>query len=153
MIKNWNNVVGADDIVYHLGDFAFSSKETLEKIRWRLNGRIRLIMGNHDYHHSYQFYQDLKFDRVYDKPIIWHDFFIMSHEPIFLAVDNGQVQTVTAGKNNFKNSGLMHCINIHGHIHQLKYDDIHYFNACVECNEYKPVNLLELEDHYLSINY
>jgi calcineurin-like phosphoesterase family protein len=27
LIRTWNSVVGADDIVYHLGDFAFSLVE------------------------------------------------------------------------------------------------------------------------------
>lgn len=46
MIDNWNSVVGPNDIVYHLGDVAFRThpKEFLK----RLNGRIRVIMGNHD---------------------------------------------------------------------------------------------------------
>jgi calcineurin-like phosphoesterase family protein len=152
MIKNWNDVVGVDDVIYHLGDFAFLDKAKLTELRWRLNGRIRLVMGNHDYRHGYQFYQDLKLDRVYDKPIIWHQFFIMSHEPIFLSVDNGPIQTVSKGKNDLKDSGLMHCVNLHGHIHELSYKDPHYFNACVELNNYTPINLLELEQKYLLMN-
>jgi calcineurin-like phosphoesterase family protein len=45
MVKNWNSVVGKDDIVLHLGDFAFN--EIHEWTR-RLNGRKILIKGNHD---------------------------------------------------------------------------------------------------------
>ena len=40
-----------DDLVYHLGDFCFQATERAERWRWvsaRLNGRKRLIIGNHD---------------------------------------------------------------------------------------------------------
>jgi calcineurin-like phosphoesterase family protein len=49
MTANWNAVVKPGDVVYHLGDFAFtrSAAET-EAILKRLNGNIHLIQGNHD---------------------------------------------------------------------------------------------------------
>jgi len=49
LIENWNNTVGKKDTVYHLGDFAFGKKEDVRKLRFRLNGKIHLILGNHDY--------------------------------------------------------------------------------------------------------
>jgi len=55
LIQQWNLVVGQEDIVYHLGDFAFSLNEKAHKIRWifsRLNGRKRLCIGNHDLRHG-----------------------------------------------------------------------------------------------------
>lgn len=146
MIKNWNDVVAPEDVIYHLGDFAFLSKEKLTELRWRLNGRIRLVLGNHDKKYPYEFYRDLNFDRVYDKPIVWHQFFIMSHEPIFLAVDNGHIQKVYGPGIEKWNYPF---VNLHGHIHNIKYDSQYYFNASVECNNYTPVNLLELEKSIL----
>jgi calcineurin-like phosphoesterase family protein len=47
MITVWNSCVEKRDIVYHLGDFGFSQKEC-KTIRYRLNGKIHLIYGNHD---------------------------------------------------------------------------------------------------------
>ncbi|KAA3633816.1 MAG: phosphoesterase [Bacteroidetes bacterium] len=49
LIQRWNEKIGPDDKVYHLGDFAFttSEKETRE-ILDRLNGKIYLVKGNHD---------------------------------------------------------------------------------------------------------
>jgi calcineurin-like phosphoesterase family protein len=49
IISNWNNVVSTKDHVYHLGDFAFGSNDSVRKIRYRLKGKIHLILGNHDY--------------------------------------------------------------------------------------------------------
>lgn len=48
LISNWNSVVGEDDLVYHLGDFAFASHKRIRDIVGRLNGRIHLIEGNHE---------------------------------------------------------------------------------------------------------
>jgi calcineurin-like phosphoesterase family protein len=69
LIDNWNSCVKKNDIVWHLGDFSFGSKDNIRKILPRLNGRIRLIKGNHDRHNN-MFYIDQGFDRVYDRPII-----------------------------------------------------------------------------------
>ena len=48
LIENWNSVVGPDDIVFHLGDFAFGGQPLWRRIREQLNGNIVLIKGNHD---------------------------------------------------------------------------------------------------------
>ena len=48
LIRNWNDVVGPDDDVFHLGDFAFRNPDAAASYRRRLNGRIHLIWGNHD---------------------------------------------------------------------------------------------------------
>lgn len=48
MIERWNKQVKNDDIVYHLGDFAFTKIENIESILTQLNGRKRFINGNHD---------------------------------------------------------------------------------------------------------
>lgn len=48
LIANWNSVVKPKDVIYHLGDFAYGSKEEMSKIFHRLNGRKHLVFGNHD---------------------------------------------------------------------------------------------------------
>ena len=48
MIKNWNNIVPKDGIVFHLGDFAWKEVSKWKDIRSQLNGSIHLIYGNHD---------------------------------------------------------------------------------------------------------
>jgi len=51
LIHVWNETVGPDDLVYHLGDFAFGLHDAVrvKAIFDRLNGRKVLILGNHDY--------------------------------------------------------------------------------------------------------
>ncbi len=51
LIRRWNAVVGADDLVYHLGDFSLglADVDAVKTIFSRLNGRKILILGNHDF--------------------------------------------------------------------------------------------------------
>ncbi len=49
LIKRWNSVVCKNDIVFHLGDFMFGNINRFWEFRSRLNGKIYLIHGNHDY--------------------------------------------------------------------------------------------------------
>ena len=46
LILRWNSVVQPDDKVFMVGDFAFASRFD---ILARLNGRILLVLGNHEY--------------------------------------------------------------------------------------------------------
>lgn len=68
MIYNWNKVVGEDDIVYHLGDFALGGRDECVGIGQRLSGHKILIRGNHD-HASDSIYLDAGFEEVYKNPI------------------------------------------------------------------------------------
>mgnify|MGYP003636280298 CR=1 FL=1 len=50
IINNINAVVGVDDVLWHLGDFAFGNKAEIPNLRRRINcGTIHLILGNHDH--------------------------------------------------------------------------------------------------------
>jgi len=49
MIQAWNARVGSEDLVYLLGDVSFGTSAETHNILCQLNGRIRLIKGNHDY--------------------------------------------------------------------------------------------------------
>lgn len=48
LIKNWNSVVGKNDIIIHLGDFCFGSVQTWTYLLSNLNGEKYLVNGNHD---------------------------------------------------------------------------------------------------------
>lgn len=48
LIEEWNNIVGPNDDVYHLGDFSFGSKSKTLHILKQLNGKKYLICGNHE---------------------------------------------------------------------------------------------------------
>ena len=49
LIANWNDRIKNGDVVYHVGDFAFTIKtNAINKIMSQLNGQKFLIYGNHD---------------------------------------------------------------------------------------------------------
>lgn len=52
IVKNWNETVGPDDVVYCLGDFAMAFRP-VETFTRRLMGTKYLVPGNHDFCHSY----------------------------------------------------------------------------------------------------
>ena len=55
MVDNWNSLVGINDTVFHVGDFAFiKDQDKLKKLILSLNGRICLIPGNHDHLENYR---------------------------------------------------------------------------------------------------
>ena len=83
MISLWNETVGPQDIIYILGDFANGNLETIKNLVSQLNGYKILIKGNHDIL-SYKEYLEAGFNEVYFYPIIVDDFWIMSHEPMYI---------------------------------------------------------------------
>lgn len=125
MVKNWNDVVGETDHVYHLGDVYFGQGW---KHISRLKGKKRLVLGNHDNPLDQNLYRHFK------KMMVWRDFkeydCILSHVPIHEA-------------SLFKRSK-----NLHGHIHNDGHrgliDDPRYINCCVEVRNYTPIPIEEL---------
>lgn len=48
IIRRWNETVGHDDIVFHLGDVSFRGAAQTVSILRRLNGFKFIVRGNHD---------------------------------------------------------------------------------------------------------
>lgn len=81
LIANWNNTVAKEDIVYMLGDFTLSrNKEYIKSLLQRLNGKIVLVMGNHDSLKPAQ-YTELGFHAAIRKPILVEPNVVLMHEP------------------------------------------------------------------------
>ncbi len=108
IIKQWNSVVKKRDVVYLLGDVAFS-KDGLAKCE-RLNGVKKLILGNHD-HFRVAEYEAVGFKVL--GGIVRYKNFWLSHAPVHPEV-------------------LRELKNIHGHVHNQSLDDDRYINVCVE---------------------
>ena len=133
MIKRWNSVVKKGDKVWHLGDFGFGSKKQIANVVSKLNGRIFLILGNHD-NHTPQWYRDAGVKEVYDHPIIIKDFIILSHAPQPFICDSRTPY-----------------VNFFGHVHDSKMFETYgprHFCACVERHDYKPVNIEEVIKYF-----
>ena len=80
-------------------------------------------MGNHDGYNIKKYYE-AGFEKVYDKPIIYQDFFfILSHKPLYITEN-------------------MPYVNIFGHVHNNpEYTDYTSNTFCVSCERinYKPI--------------
>lgn len=48
LVKNWNSVVGPEDITIIVGDVFFCGSQKANQIMKRLNGKKILVTGNHD---------------------------------------------------------------------------------------------------------
>lgn len=74
MVDLWNRVVTKRDTVWHLGDACFGKAENLA-IFDRLNGRKKLVLGNHDEHNASEYlkyFVDVKACVGYDKCLLTH---------------------------------------------------------------------------------
>lgn len=136
LVKRYNEVVGANDVVYFLGDVSFGKKENVKEFVSQLNGKKLLVKGNHD-HHKNSLYVDAGFSWVYDRPIIIKDFIILSHAPL-----------------QFLNSNCPF-YNIFGHVHDSEmYPTWTRCSccACVERHDYKPVSFDDVMKKYNELN-
>lgn len=135
IIKNWNDTVHRDDIVFVLGDVSFYSKEKTKSIILYLRGRKSLILGNHDTGRSESFWKDAGFEFVSKYPICIDGFYWLSHEPMYL-------------------SSAMPYVNIHGHIHSKTMSTEkmpnQYVNVSVEQVGYKPVDFENIKGIFVN---
>ena len=85
LIHNWNSVVAPGDEVYVIGDFALGDRSKIPEIRAKLNGKITLVAGNHDYKKSLKFFDAALHCLILEGPTALY----MRHVPDFaFARDN-----------------------------------------------------------------
>jgi calcineurin-like phosphoesterase family protein len=149
LIENWNDCVKVDDDIIVAGDFIHSGNlVSIGSILEELNGRIWLVMGNHDQTNKFdrQIVRDSFDNRVYDTLSISvrdTDFpddqmrFFISHYPHL-----------------YWERGAYHC---HGHIHSgplSTASEVAPFHPLridigVDAWDYKPVSYRELKQAFL----
>ena len=119
LIANWNAVVQPHHHVYHLGDVAVS-QQRLNQVMPQLNGKKRLVLGNHDNHAPIQDYA-----KYFEKILVWRLFkpVLLTHVPIHAS----SIRKARA--------------NVHGHTHEKPSYSGPYINVCVEHTNYAPVHL------------
>lgn len=131
IIERWNSVVKPGDKVYHLGDVFFGNKETFKSLWPRLNGRKRLVVGNHD---------DVKFlssGNFFEKVMLWRKFkefgLVLTHTPLHSS-------TLKEGRFGGEE------INVHGHTHFNGSPKGPYVSVCCEMIDYTPVHIEEVRN-------
>lgn len=133
IIKNWNEVIGPEDEVWHLGDVMLNDNEHgLECIK-KLNGRIHLILGNHDIDTRIELYKTcpniVSID--YAKKIkIGKYYFFLCHYPVLV--------------HNYDDYKKIW--NLHGHTHlKEKFsENKHCYNVCLDAHNNYPVELEQI---------
>ena len=113
LVNNINEVVGQDDILFHLGDWSFGGFESIEQFRSQIVCQnIHIITGNHDHHiendregcqslfSSVNKYLDLTVKWNLGTPFAGEERFALMHFPI-------------ASWDNMAKGA----IHLHGHVH------------------------------------
>lgn len=127
LIKRWNSVVGPDDIVIHLGDFALGPTADLDWLIPSLNGHKILVLGNHD-HASQQRFLNAGFEAVQK---YW---LLQDAERIILCTHRPQ-----------DGAKLPHHLHLYGHVHSKDFNGTFPTIAqngacvCVERWDYTPI--------------
>lgn len=127
MIQNWNSLVKPQDKIYHLGDVYFGSQEGAEKILSRLNGKKRLIVGNHDCIYGKGNPLQKHFQKIYMWRLFKEFDVVLTHVPIH--------------ESSFRKVSL----NVHGHTHEKGSPPGPYRSVCVEMTDYTPVHIESLK--------
>lgn len=126
LIERWNSVVASQDIVYHLGDFAFGRHNVA--IGSKLNGRKKLVMGNHDTYPTADYLA--YFDKLYG--VVFWERCVLSHMPV-----------------HPNQLGARWMLNVHGHLHSR----VVMSNEIVAPDKEYPMNWLMVPDkNYLNVS-
>jgi len=145
IITNHNSVVGPEDDVYLLGDICLGGgvpgiTAKNQSLIERLNGRIHIILGNHDTPARQEMYMMCKnvVDVKYADMIHYRGYhFYLSHFP-----------TLTA---NLEKESLKQCtINLFGHTHSMDpfYNDMPFmYNVAVDAHNCHIVLLDDAIEH------
>ena len=123
LVEYWNNSVGENDTVYHLGDLSIKGKSWdpyYEKLISKLKGNIHLILGNHD---------------IFDPKFYVKKGIISVHYP-YLKVEEFYCVHDPALSRTDKNSQFL-C----GHIHDLFLKSDNCLNVGVDVHHYVPINI------------
>ena len=143
LVNNINEVVGENDILFHLGDWSFGGFDKIAEFRNRIICKnIHLLSGNHDHHieknkedirllfSSVNQYLELQVKYNVNTPLQGEVNLVLMHYPI-------------ASWNNM-NKGWIH---LHGHVHLPSDKRIAQGRAMdvgVDGNNLKPVSLKEV---------
>lgn len=136
LIKRWNEKVGPNDTVYHLGDVGLNAPQELENILNQLNGTIYLIKGNHE-----------KSALACRKRFEWvKDYYELRVEDESAPRGQQNIVLFHYGMRvwNASHWGTYH---LYGHSHGMLKDDptMRAFDVGVDCHNYYPISYEEVK--------
>lgn len=150
LINRWNDVVGLNDTVYHLGDFTLGDTDKFAYYIKQLNGNINILSNK--WHHDKRWIKD------YHKDFDIKAFVEKFKVPLLL--DAMEVLEIDDGSNYGKKIVLCHypldeweskhynSIHLHGHIHTQGYrkHGLNKLDVGVDNNDFRPINLATVLD-------
>lgn len=131
IIDAWNSVVKPKDIVWFLGDLCLTAKEQITAIVSKLNGRKRMIRGNHD-NWPDDFYRSIGFEYVSKYPVVLKQKIVLSHIPFPRELCANSDMFFVYGHTHSNESGLEDLPNTRC--------------ACLELNNFTPFRLKEYDN-------
>ncbi len=131
LIARWNEAVGEGDEVWHVGDFANgATREHVAAVFARLNGRKRLVRGNHDT------------NRVLELP--WAEAPVESIRLSLRGSGGAEVRVFLAHYAHRAWPGLWRgARHLYGHTHGQIPDTLRSCDVGVDAWDYRPVTLAE----------
>ena len=137
VVNNINRCVHKDDTLYILGDFCFGSFEKVKEMYGRLNGRVIIVLGNHDHYSVSEGKKRAGIKELYEGPIYLPGSkgkVILSHYPVKEAYHNPFVW------------------NLHGHLHGSILDKElgNFVNVAMGVNNFEPLRLDKMVAKILS---
>ncbi|MBD5806446.1 metallophosphoesterase [Limosilactobacillus walteri] len=154
IINNWNNKVGKNDIVYHLGDIALyfvkpqkDAYQAIFEVLNQLNGHLNLVKGNHDSRALFKYLASKNYTFAGIPKFQFHDVgvllkynhrqYYLTHYPLMLGI-------------------APQIINLHGHIHHYSVPIKENINVGIDAPELDyldkkplfgaPLNFHEIEE-------
>lgn len=161
LVATWNKYIKPNDVVLHLGDFAFKGIDVQE----RLNGRKFLILGNHDrkgvqtynsfelvlrgmwVHDGNTYLNSRSTDELFSCLVkkINRKQILFSHYPCTVKefrkepIDT-RIRTLINIYNTYECT-----INVHGHTHSHSWEDeANMVNVCFDNTGFKPIRLKDI---------
>jgi len=139
MARVINSVVGANDVLYHLGDWSFGGKDKIRRFREMLNcNTIHFVYGNHD--HNIMENDEFKALFASTQDVVRKTFagvgFVLFHEPIGAWAGMGRSY-----------------IQLHGHCHGNYVNTLNrQLDVGVDTNGFKPYSLDEILDRFKDVS-
>ena len=132
LIKNWNDCVDDNDIVFFLGDFCFARPSEAFEVTKRLTSALKgykvIVKGNHDFKKlkytdigwKFETFQELGIGR-----------FCFRHRP--------------DGPDTLQSAAKMYDFVFYGHVHDktLDWAPINCINVCLDANNFKPMDITD----------
>lgn len=138
VVANWNSIVTNEDDVYILGDLMLGDNEAGILLLKLLNGKLHIILGNHDTDTRIELYKNLEniVEICYATQLKYKKtYFFLCHYPVITANFDDQLPWAK------------HLISLFGHTHQqhIFYNDNPYmYNVGLDAHNCYPVSIEQI---------